>query len=107
MTKSTSNTNNERKIKFRYKKDDEIFFTAFPKRHPNCFFICQGIIVETLSKINRPIYRVQIIKVGKRPLVKCDQANPYHLLNKIIIKKEIELTKYLTQLMTPDKWISK
>lgn len=93
------------KVKFRYKVGDTVYFTAYPKKNPDCFFVCEGVVEVTTNKNGRPTYRIKIYSVGDKPLIGKSKADSKHLLGKIVTKRENELTKTLSSLMEPKEWI--
>lgn len=96
---------NVSEVKFYYKIGNIVYLTAFPKKHADCFFYCKGIIKETIIKNDRPVYRVQICEVANKPIFCSSPPDPKHLLGKVVTKREHELTKNLSPLMTPKKWV--
>jgi hypothetical protein len=92
-------------MKPRYKVDDLIYTTAYPKNCPCTFYTCKCRITGIIEKRRTFIYKVQIVEVGTPPIiVTATKTDPKHLLNKIITKREIDITKTLSVIMEPSEW---
>lgn len=85
---------------------ESVYVTAFPKKERGTFFVCEGEILEFIkSANNKDLCKIRIVNVAEKPLCGDVEANPRHLLGKVVTKSFKDISKQLYPMMTPKKWI--
>lgn len=103
-------TDNKKKKKkrpmIRFKKGEELFFTAFLKKDKDTFYVCRGRVLQCPAQNERQLYKVRIIAVADRAVGgKPGVVKQGTLLGLTITKRPRELQRDIPAFMVPPEWI--
>lgn len=86
-------------------KGDLVYFTAYLKKNPGAFYMCQGVVDRMPEQGVRKYWKVKVIAVGDRPVGGKPLIDQTTLLGMTLSKKTRELSKVLAPFMQPPDWI--
>jgi hypothetical protein len=89
----------------KFKKDQQVYLTAFLKEERGVFYVCKGIIQEVPGPSERQVYKVKIVAVADHAIGGPPVVRQARLLGLNCIKRTRELNNELAVFMTPSKWI--
>ena len=91
----------------KFKKDQEVYLTAFLKEEKGVFYVCRGLVKSVPGPNERQVFKVQIVAVADRAIGGSKVVRQAKLLGLVCTKKTKELQGILPHFMVPSNWIDK